>query len=78
MEKSRQPRQPSGKITLNVTGMHCHSCELLIKDSLEELEGIKHAEASEKKGKVNVEYDANKVSIEKIKDAIRKEGYNTK
>jgi copper chaperone CopZ len=62
------------KLMLNVKGMHCSSCEMLIKDSLDEL-GVPKAEASHKTGIVNVEFDEKKVSEKKIKEAIKKEGY---
>ncbi len=62
------------KIELKVKGMHCTSCEMLLKDSLDEI-GVKNASASHKAGLVNVEFDEKKLSEEKIKEAIRKEGY---
>ncbi len=63
------------KITLNVKGMHCPSCEVLVKDSLEELEGIGRAKADSKSGIVEVDFDESKTSINKIKSIINKEGY---
>jgi copper chaperone CopZ len=63
------------KITLKVKGMHCPSCEMLIKDSLEEIEGIKKAELDHKKGTAIVEYDEKKVNEALIKSTIAKEGY---
>ena len=61
------------KAKINVKGMHCKSCEVLLTDSLEEI-GVK-AKVSASKGLVEVEYDDTKVSLEKIKSAIKKEGY---
>jgi len=57
-----------------VSGMHCRSCEMLLKDALNEL-GVSKAEASHKEGKVVVAFDERKVNIEDIKKAILKEGY---
>ena len=64
------------KLTLKIKGMHCKSCEILIQDSLEEL-GVK-SKADHKKGAVEVEFDNNKISQDKIKQAIEKEGYKIK
>ena len=63
------------KITLNVKGMHCPSCEMLLTDSLEELEGVSNAKADSKSGIVEVDFDESKTDIDKIKSVIIKEGY---
>lgn len=59
----------------NVKGMHCASCEMLIVDSLEELEGVELAKASNKDKEVTVTYDETKVDKDKIKKTITEEGY---
>ena len=61
------------KVTLKVKGMHCKSCSILIEDVLEDL-GVKSKVDSDK-GIAAVEFDENKVSEDKIKAAIKKEGY---
>ncbi|NQU79425.1 heavy-metal-associated domain-containing protein [Candidatus Woesearchaeota archaeon] len=63
------------KINLNVKGMHCQSCEMLIKDSLEEANGISSVDVSIKAGKVSVEFNDKKVSESRIKTIITKEGF---
>jgi copper chaperone CopZ len=63
------------QLKLNVTGMHCHSCETLIKDALEKIDGIKEVQVSHKTGNIIVDYDEKKVSEAKIRELIRKEGY---
>ncbi len=60
-------------ITLRITGMHCPSCETLIKDVLED-EGIK-SEISWEKGTAKITFDENKISEEKIHSLISDEGY---
>ena len=62
----------------NVEGMHCRSCEMLIKDSLEERDGVIHAEASEQNNQIKVKFDESKISESKIKSIIRNEGYKVK
>jgi copper chaperone CopZ len=63
------------KKTFKVKGMHCSSCEMLIKDSLEETKGVNAAEASHKKASVSVDYDEAKISEKMIKSIIKSEGY---
>lgn len=63
------------KITLKVKGMHCPSCEMLVKDSLDEFDGIVSVSASFKEGTVDVEFDESAVSMDKVKTIIRNEGY---
>lgn len=57
-----------------VTGMHCASCEMLIKDSLEE-NHIKVLEISSKKGVLKVDFDEKKINDNKIKTLIEGEGF---
>ncbi|MBI2665872.1 heavy-metal-associated domain-containing protein [Candidatus Woesearchaeota archaeon] len=59
---------------LTVKGMHCKSCEVLIKDALEEL-GVNSCSVDHKKGTVAVNFDEKKVSLEQIKHIIKNEGY---
>jgi Cu+-exporting ATPase len=63
---------------MDVTGMHCPSCEMLIKDLLEELNGVRSAAASLKTGKVVVEFDETKISNVAIKKVIRGMDYAVK
>lgn len=62
-------------IKIKTRGMHCHSCEMLLKDSLEELEGIEKTEANHKSGIVEVNFDQNKVTEKNILEIIKSEGY---
>ena len=54
--------------------MHCKSCEVLLKESLEEIPGVDVLKADYKKGFLEVE--STKEKIEQIKDVIKKEGYS--
>ena len=65
------------KKTFNVVGMHCASCEVLLKDILTE-EGAKKVDVSWKKGKVEIDYDESKLADAKIKQLIENEGYKVK
>jgi len=63
------------KIIVNVKSMHCKSCEMLIKESLEESDGVKNVEVSHEKGTAKVVFDESKINEEKIKRIINNEGY---
>ena len=61
--------------TFNVTGMHCDSCGMLIKESLEEIKGINTVDISYKTGKASVDFDEHSVDAVTIKRIIKDEGY---
>ena len=56
-----------------VKGMHCSSCEILIKSSLEDL-GI-DAQVNHKKGEVILKNVDAKVDLKKVYKAIEENGY---
>ena len=60
---------------LKVNGMHCKSCEILIKDSLNYIDV--EAEADHKTGIININFDEKIVSLDKIKKIVKECGYNT-
>jgi copper chaperone CopZ len=60
-------------IKLNVKGMHCSSCEMLIKSSLEDV-GARNIIVSAKEGTVCCNL-AKSVSEDDIKKIIRDEGF---
>jgi len=63
------------KKTFNVKGMHCKACEMLIKDSVTELDGVNNIDVSLTKNTVSVDYDDKKIKEPAIKKAIENEGY---
>jgi copper chaperone CopZ len=60
---------------LMVKGMHCKSCELLLKEELEEIHGVKKAGPNHKEELVSIDFDGNSETLEKIKNKIKEEGY---
>lgn len=48
---------------------------MLIKDSLEETEGITSVDISHKSGKMKVNFDEKIIDENKIRDIVKKEGY---
>lgn len=63
------------KISFNVSGMHCGSCEMLIKDELGELPGVSDAEIDFKSGKGSVSLNLEQNSTDDIIKAIANAGY---
>ncbi len=63
------------KVILNLTGMHCTSCSVLIDTVLEELPGVKTAKTSYALQKVEVDFDASQINPDKMIAAIKQEGY---
>ncbi len=63
------------KKELQVSGMKCGSCELLVTEALEDLEGVISVEASHLKGRVEVDYDPNMVSEPTIAGVIEEQGF---
>lgn len=63
------------KTTLKINGMHCGSCAGTVNMLLTPKEGIKKALVDFKKGKADIEYDEEKISIKEIIKAIKEAGY---
>jgi copper ion binding protein len=63
------------KKTFNVKGMHCKSCELIIKESIGDVDGVSNVDVSLIKNTVTVDYDDEKVKDTMIKKIIESEGY---
>jgi P-type Cu+ transporter len=63
------------KKKFNVKGMHCKACEMLIKEGLSEIGGVKSVDISLIRNTVDVDYDEKKIKDAQIIKAIEKEGY---
>lgn len=66
------------KAKLKVEGMHCASCAMLIDGDLEDLAGVKKANTSYHKGETEVEYDEQKLNVEKLAKVVENTGYRVK
>jgi copper chaperone len=64
------------KVTLNVSGMSCGHCEKAVKGALMELDGVTNVVVHLADGKVDVEFEPSKVSINQLKEAIEEQGYD--
>ena len=63
------------KNELQVSGMRCGGCELLVREALEEVEGVNKAEAFHLKGTVVVDYEPEMVTIARIATVIEEQGF---
>tara|TARA_Y100000310_G_scaffold335369_1_gene417248 strand:- start:3558 stop:3773 length:216 start_codon:yes stop_codon:yes gene_type:complete len=62
------------KITLQIKGMHCKSCEALLEDAFEDI-GVESSNIDSTTGLAVLEFDENKVSLAALKKAVADEGY---
>ncbi len=65
------------KIDIQITGMHCQSCEMLIKDELSSLPGIKDINIDHKTGHGSVIITNRQTSDSAVIDAIKTAGYQS-
>ncbi|MCL4366491.1 cation transporter [Patescibacteria group bacterium] len=63
------------KKKFKITGMHCTSCAITIDMDLEDMEGIKSAKTSYAKAETEVEFDAEKITDDRVLETIKKSGY---
>lgn len=61
-------------VTLNVKGMSCNHCVKSVEGALESVGAKGNVDLAA--GKVNVEYDEQKVTVEQVKAAIEDQGYD--
>ena len=65
------------ELKLNVDGMHCRSCEMLVADELGELEGVRKVEANHKDGVVRIQYEG-RIDVDWIRKKIQELGYRVR
>jgi copper ion binding protein len=58
-----------------VEGMTCAGCERTVQRVIGNLEGVRTSKADLKSSSVSVEYDPDKVTIDKIRSAVNGVGY---
>lgn len=66
------------KIKIQIDGMHCGSCEILVKEELGELVGVSEASVDSKAGTGEMMLDEAKNSIQDVIEAVKKAGYEAK
>jgi copper chaperone len=63
---------------LNVDGMTCSSCIRHVEAALRELDGIDKVEVKIKDGKVRIEHDPARSTIDEIIQALGEAGYESR
>src|SRR6266571_4377707 len=58
------------KVTIQVRGMSCGSCEATVKSALKEIDGVSEAQVSYEQGQAVVTYDSTKTTPEAIARAV--------
>jgi len=64
-----------GKTTYNIEGMHCASCELLVKEEITKLPNVNSVTANASSGKVTVRHSGAKPSVKEVNSVISEFGY---
>jgi len=67
----------SATLELNIQGMHCGSCALLIDDTLADLPGVVSSRTSHKDSRASITVDPTQVDQAQIHAAIHELGYRT-
>jgi Cu+-exporting ATPase len=62
------------KITLHVSGMHCHSCEMMIESSIKKVAHVEKVQASTRKQRVDISYKE-EINLNEIQEKIEALGY---
>ncbi|WP_075981957.1 copper chaperone CopZ [Bacillus massilinigeriensis] len=63
-------------VTLKVNGMSCGHCVKAVEGSVGKLDGVEKVSVSLEKGEVQVEFNADAVTIDQIKETIDDQGYD--
>ncbi len=70
--ETQEPQLPEGqaRVVIPVTGMTCGGCCIPVEGAVKKLDGVVDARADYEKGQATVTYQTDKVTVEKIVDAI--------
>lgn len=63
------------RVVIPVSGMTCGGCETAIKIALKRVHGVVAAEADHEKGTATVIYEKDKITVEKLVEAINNTGF---
>jgi copper chaperone CopZ len=62
-------------VTLRVRGMTCGGCATSVEKALKATEGVMDARVSFERGKAVIKYDAQKVTVDKLRMVIQSTGF---
>lgn len=60
---------------INIAGMHCRSCELLIEKELMKINGISKVRVDHRTGRAEINYEGSEPATEAISEAVETSGY---
>jgi copper chaperone CopZ len=63
------------KLTLEVAGMHCKSCELLLERSIKNIENVEKVKANQSRGTLEISYSGPVPDAQEIESIIIENGY---
>lgn len=66
------------KVIFKVQQMHCEMCEKKVKDNISFEKGLKKLDTDVKTRTVTIVYDADKTSVDKLKEGFAKFDYEAK
>jgi len=64
--------------TLEVEGMDCPGCAKRLGTALDRLDGVVKAKADHQAGRVDVRFDPDRVSEDRIRERIRSAGFDAR
>lgn len=64
--------------TIQIDGMHCTSCGLLVDDTLEDVPGVVRAETRVREGRTTVHVDADRCTPDRLVAAVAEAGYTAR
>jgi copper chaperone len=62
-------------LTVKVSGMHCEGCANSIEKSLSKVSDVKNVKVDLENAEIRLEFNQDKVELEKIRRTIRKAGF---
>ena len=63
--------------TITVSGMHCPSCEVLMREDLGDIDGVKSVEADHKAGIAKIGYEGS-LNMDEVKRVVKELGFEVK
>ncbi len=70
------PASTAGKVSFDIGGMTCASCQALIQKVLEKVDGVKAANVNLATETATVEFDPSVVGVDDLINAVKKAGYS--
>lgn len=64
-------------VKMNVIGMECPNCAMILEQIEDKLTGVLRVEASYRKAEMEVQYDDNVVNLDQIRSEVHQLGYQT-